>query len=195
MAASPLSTVWTIVLLFTGCATLSTNSEPCQVPSTASVAEASEAPPMSPGGDSAQVSSDSAVRCKSLLYQPVGTRRSSCAVRRRASRAASLSGVFARRCRIRPCARPAMGSSSSARSLVSGGATTTGGIKRWPSSGSPHEHSPTPMENLFWKCGSVCPVPPTQSIGNVHLCSHRLGSPERSRQCRALTLSRRYRSR
>ncbi len=58
MAASPLSTVWTITLLFTGCATLSTNNEPGQVPSTASVAEASEAAPVSPGGDFAQVSSD-----------------------------------------------------------------------------------------------------------------------------------------
>lgn len=58
MAASHLSTVWTIVLFSAGCVTLSTNGEPDQVPPTASVEEASEATPISAGGDPAQLRSD-----------------------------------------------------------------------------------------------------------------------------------------
>ncbi len=55
MAASPLSTVWTILLFSTGCATLSTNNEPGQVPPAASAEEASESTPIAAGGDSVQL--------------------------------------------------------------------------------------------------------------------------------------------
>lgn len=74
MATNLLSTVWTAVLFSAGGATFSTNGEPDTVRPMVSIKEASEATPISTGGDPAQL-----LRCQTACKQGGQSLKNFCA--------------------------------------------------------------------------------------------------------------------